>query len=60
MRDMRCLKHLKGIEPFKELRIMLVKGFIVELMLLPGLHILYLLGTWEDINQCNWDAEIGI
>ena len=39
---------------------MLVKGFIVELMLLPGLHILYLLGTWEDINQCNWDAEIGI
>ena len=36
---------------------MLVKGFIVELMLLPGLHILYLLGTWEDINQCNWDVE---
>ena len=51
------LKHLKDIEPFKELRIMLVKGFIVELMLLPGLHILYLLGTWEDINQCNWDVE---
>ena len=30
------LKHLNDTEPFKELRIMLVKGFIVELMLLPG------------------------
>ena len=54
------LEHLKDIESFKELRIILVKGFIVELMLPPGLHILYLLGTWEDVNQCNWDAEIGI
>ena len=59
-RGMGSLKHLKDIEPFKELRIILVKGFIVELMLPPGLHILYLLGTWEDINQCKQDAEIGI
>ena len=60
LQEARSLKHLKDIESFKELRIILVKGFIVELMLPPGLHILYLLGTWEDVNQCNWDAEIGI
>ena len=33
MRGMGSLKHLKDIEPFKELRIILVKGFIVELMI---------------------------
>ena len=42
------------------LRTSLLKGSIVELMLPPGLHILYLLGTWEDINQCKRDAEKGI
>ena len=25
--------------------------------LLPGLHVLYLLGTWEDVNQCKRDME---
>ena len=25
--------------------------------MLPGLHILYLLGAWEDVNQCNRDVE---
>ena len=35
-------------------------GFTVESMTAAGLHILYLLGTLEDINQCKRDAEIGI
>ena len=33
VRGTGSLKHLKDIEPFKELRIILVKGFIVELMI---------------------------
>ena len=33
VRGMGSLKHIKDIKPFKELRITLVKGFIVELMI---------------------------
>ena len=54
------LKRLKDIEPFKELRIILVKGFIVELMIAARSPYPLSFRHLEDINQCNWDAEIGI
>ena len=60
MRGTGSLKHLKDIEPFKELRIILVKGFIVELMTAarPPYHLSF--RHLEDINQCNLDIEKGI
>ena len=56
-RGTRSLKHLKDIEPFKELRIILVKGFIVELMIAARPPYSLSFRQLEDINQCNWDVE---
>ena len=42
---------------FKELRIILVKGFIVELMTATRPPYPLSFRHLEDINQCNWDVE---
>ena len=34
--------------------------FTVDSMIAARPYILYLLGTWEDINQCNQDMEKSI
>ena len=60
MRGTGSLKHLKDIELFKELRIILVKGFIVQLMIATRPPYPLSFRHLDDINQCNWDAEIGI
>ena len=60
--EARSLKHLKDTEPFlkKELKIILVMGFTVESM--NAARPLYSLSFrhLKDIDQCNWDIEIGI
>ena len=57
---MGSLKHLKDIEPFKELRIILVKGFIVDLMFAAKPPYSLSFRHLKDINQCNWDIQKGI
>ena len=56
-RGMGSLKHLKDIELFKEQKIILVKGFIVELMIAARPPYPLSFRHLEDINQCNWDVE---
>ena len=56
--EAQSLKHLKDTEPFLRAKNPIGDGFsLLTQWLLPGLHILYLLGTWEDVNQCKWDME---
>ena len=47
------LKHCGNVEPFEELKIIrieLIKGFIVEPILVANFHILYLLCTLDCID----------